>query len=76
MTAFETSCALQTGVSVMHKGIVYARITARILRVDKHGKRIYYAELLDRSGRSVTIAPAREVKLTCLPTELRTEANI
>ena len=60
MTAEEIKDALLKKYPVIANGIEYKRVTAVIYR-EQDGKIEVSAELLDRSGRSVTIAPLKNI---------------
>lgn len=46
---------------VVFNGCIYQRITAIIYRIDSYNNLIVSAELLDRNGRSVVIARAKDI---------------
>lgn len=55
--------ASRLGALVVHKGIEYERISARITRIAPEGEK-YSLELADYCGSAVVIAPVSEVELT------------
>lgn len=59
-TAIEASRAR---VPVVHRGIEYERITARIARINEHGGESYSLELLDYCGSAVMVAAIGEVEV-------------
>ena len=59
-TAVEASRAR---VPVMHRGIKYERITARITRINELGGESYSLELLDYCGSAVMVAAIDEVEV-------------
>ena len=48
---------------VVHRGIEYERITARITRVNERGGESYSLELLDYCGSAVMVAAIDEVEV-------------
>ena len=62
MTNEEAKQAFFSCVPVKWKGIVYARITAIIYRLDREGQLLVSAELQDKCGHSVTVARAKELQ--------------
>ncbi len=62
MTAHEIGRVMEQKIPVKHKGIIYSYIRGRLMRIEK-GRRVFYAELMDKCGHSVTIARAKDVKL-------------
>jgi hypothetical protein len=61
MTAEEIKDALLKKYPVIAGGIEYKRVTAVIYR-EQDKKIVVSAELLDRNGRSVTIAPLKNIE--------------
>lgn len=61
MSSDDLKKALLGGAPVVHGGITYMCVSGIIYRV-RDGKIVVSVELLDRSGRSVTIAPASKVE--------------
>lgn len=61
MTNPELKEALLQGYPVICRGIEYARVSAIIYRAF-NGKIAVSAELMDCTGNSVTIAPAKDVQ--------------
>ena len=62
MTNSEAKAALLEESPVIHAGITYQKITALIYRKAGQGKRVRVsAELLDRNGRDVVIAPVEKI---------------
>ena len=55
--------ASRARVPVVHRGIEYQRITARIARINERGGESYSLELLDYCGSSVMIAAIGEVEV-------------
>lgn len=55
--------ASRLGVPVVHSGIEYERISARITRMTPEGEK-YSLELADYCGSAVVIAPVEAVELT------------
>ena len=63
MTGDELKAALLEECPVRHAGITYQKVTALIYRKAGKGTRIQIsAELLDRNGRAVVIAPAGKIE--------------
>ncbi len=60
--------ASRLGVPVVHNGIEYERISARITRITPEGEK-YSLELADYCGSAVVIAPVDEVEPTALAKE-------
>jgi len=60
MTNAELKEALEQEYPVICKGVKYARVSAIIYRKG-NGRIVVSAELLDKGGKSVTIAAARNV---------------
>ena len=61
MTAEEVKDALLKKYPVIADGIEYKCVTAVIYR-ERYGKIVVSAELLDRSGRSVTVVSLKNVE--------------
>lgn len=63
MTGNEAKTALLEECQVIHAGITYQKITALIYRKAGQGNRVRVsAELLDRNGRDVVIAPIEKIE--------------
>lgn len=63
MTGDELKAALLEECPVRYAGITYKKVTALIYRKDGKGTRIQIsAELLDRNGCAVVIAPAGKIE--------------
>ena len=62
MTHEELKAAFFSGHRVEHNGIVYDHISALIYRKGDGGTLAATAELMDKTGRSVTIAEPRRIK--------------
>lgn len=63
MMGTELKAALLEECPVSYAGITYQKITALIYRKAGQGKNIQVsAELLDRNGRAVVIAPAGKIE--------------
>lgn len=63
MTGAELKAALLEECPVSYAGIAYKKVTALIYRKDGKGTHIQIsAELLDRNGRAVVIAPAGKIE--------------
>ena len=63
VTGDELKAALLEECPVRHAGITYQKVTALIYRKAGKGTRIQIsAELLDRNGRAVVIAPAGKIE--------------
>ena len=62
MSGAELKEALISGKAVSCDGIEYSRISAIIYRCENGAIKVT-AELLDKSGNSVTIAPSEKVKM-------------
>ena len=63
MTGVELKAALLEECPVIYAGITYQKVTALIYRKAGKGTRIQIsAELLDRNGRAVVIAPAGKIE--------------
>jgi len=62
MTGEEVKAAFMEECPVVHGGITYQKISAIIYRKAAGGGIYIQAELLDRSGHSVTIAAAGRVE--------------
>lgn len=63
MTGAELKAALMEEYPVRYAGITYQKITALIYRKAGQGKNIQVsAELLDRNGRAVVIAPVEKIE--------------
>ena len=63
MTGAELKAALMGEYPVRYTGITYQKVTALIYRKAGKGTRIQIsAELLDRNGRAVVIAPAEKIE--------------
>lgn len=63
MTNDEAKKALFERTPVIFNGLDYAYISAIIYRYDTKGNLLVSAELLDKNGRSVTIAQVKDVLL-------------
>ena len=61
MTVDELKEAWRAGVPVVHRDIVYRRISALIYRRDDKKRAFLQVELLDKNTNSVVIAAPREV---------------
>lgn len=63
MTNSEAKAALLEECPAVYAGITYQKITALIYRKAGQGKSVRVsAELLDRNGRAVTIAPVEKIE--------------
>ena len=63
MTGAELKAALMGEYPVRYAGITYQKVTALIYRKAGKGTRIQVsAELLDRNGRAVVIAPVEKIE--------------
>ena len=63
MTGAELKAALMEEYPAVYAGITYQKITALIYRKAGQGKNIQVsAELLDRNGRAVVIAPVEKIE--------------
>ena len=63
MTGVELKAALLEECPVIYAGITYQKVTALIYRKAGQGKSVRVsAELLDRNGRAVVIAPAGKIE--------------
>ena len=63
VTGDELKAALLEECPVRHAGITYQKVTALIYRKAGKGTRIQIsAELLDRNGRAVVIAPVEKIE--------------
>lgn len=63
MTNSEAKAALLEECPAIYAGITYQKVTALIYRKAGQGKRVQVsAELLDRNGRAVVIAPVEKIE--------------
>lgn len=61
MTNEEAKAAMLDRRPVEHDGIIYDRITAISYRLKKDNVILICAELYDKSGHSVTVAPIKHI---------------